>query len=108
MPKPPTKKVRIPNPVDESETLRVTFQLLMPERWSGICDEDEETPWDEDESNIDINIRQIEKMVDEGIFEDVSLEWVNSPILEEVEELVVETYVEKQRTKYADRIASRW
>jgi hypothetical protein len=104
------RRVVIPNPEDDGDTLlRVRFAVHMPEVYAGICEEVGESPWDEDEPNIEISIRSIEELEDEDDDDpiDVSKSWMRNPLLDEVEELVKEAYIERQRVRYVDRMSNR-
>lgn len=98
-------KITIPNPLTDGESkLRVTFKPHFPPVFNGLDEELMNNPWDEDEANIDIEIRKIEEGIGDEYF-DVSAEWEHSEYLEDIEEEVKMLYIERQRERYADRLA---
>lgn len=96
------KRLILPHPITPEVKIRVTFLVRSTETYTGFDE------FDEDEANVEIQLRAIEELRGEE-FVNVSAEWKDRAAeLEEVEEQVRDTYVERAREKYADRLSGRY
>lgn len=101
------RRITIENPLNPGTELRVSFKVHKGETWGYDADAELLSQWGNDEeADITVEIRRVEEGND-GVFDDVSDSWIGSADMEELEAEVQREYIERQRAKYADRMA-KW
>jgi hypothetical protein len=99
-------RVILPHPENSTEEIRVKYRVVMPPDFAGADDEERADLWFDDEfsAEIEVVVLNIEERGKEGEWEDRSVQWALSALLDEIEETVRDAEVSRSREKYVDRL----
>lgn len=103
-------KIVLSHPEDNDVEIRVKYRAVMPEEFAGADEDERAEMWEDDgfAEEVEVDISQIEeRLVGDVEWIDESKKWSKSSLLDDVEELVREHEVERNRMKYLDRLAMR-